>query len=526
MNKPLVELTFYSNLQYDNPFFDLELFVEVVHVDSQIKWKIPAFWDGDNIWKVRIYTPFKGEYKILSFATNEKDNGLHNVQHTFFTNESVFKHPLYKHGKLVTCKDRFIYEDGEDFFWFGDTWWMALSDRLPLEGFEVLLEDRKAKGFSVIQLVAGLFPDMDSFDERGKNEGGFAWEADYERINPEFFKYVDIKIEKIVDAGIVPFIFGAWGYYLLKMGKEKMQHHWRYLIARYSAYPVLWSVAGEVSMPWYLSQSRENEHEQLENGWDEIAKYIKKVDPYKRLLSAHPVEYSYKETKDSSIFDFEMLQAGHSDKESVKRASLMIQESKALYPQKPVVMDEISYEGILKKNKEDIQRMAFWISFICGADGFSYGANGIWQINRKNKAFGKSPSGDNWGETPWQDAMHLNGGKQIANSIAFLKRLPYQKFVYDTFFDISLKTPFCAHDKKEMKIIYSIEKNYLYRLWRVRLDELLSDRKYFLYHYDPIEDFLELLFVVSTDAQGIIKLPRIRFDKDWILLVSLKEISL
>jgi len=522
MNKPVIELSFISESIYNDPFGDIELTVEVLHIKSQTKWSVPAFWDGDNIWKARIYTPLEGEYTALSFATNEDDRGLHHVKHTFFADKASLQHPLYQHGKLFTCKNRFVYEDGKDFFWFGDTWWMALSDRLPLEDFEVLLEDRKAKGFSVIQLVGGLFPDMDSFDERGKNEGGFAWEADYERINPEFFKYADIKIEKIIDAGMIPFIFGAWGYYLLKMGAKKMQHHWRYLIARYAAYPVLWSVAGEMSMPWYLSHAREQEHQELKEQWDHIARYIKKVDPYKRLLSSHPVEYSFKEVKDSSVLDFEMLQAGHSDKTSIKKAIVMINETKRLFPFKPVVMDEISYEGILGKNKQQIQRMAFWISFLCGADGFTYGVNGIWQVNQEDKPFGNSPNGNNWGDTSWKEAMNLSGGSQIAKSIALLQRLSWQNLEPEPF----LEDAFCKGYEDKIKVLYSFKKNFLYRFKKIRMGGLQIKKDYTIYYFDPVVAKIKSIFTCKTDKKGVLRLPRKKFANDWVLIVSLKELSL
>ena len=38
-----------------------------------------------------------------------------------------------------------------------------------------------------MQIVAGLYPDMGAFDDRGRNEFGFPWQRDYSRINPEYF---------------------------------------------------------------------------------------------------------------------------------------------------------------------------------------------------------------------------------------------------------------------------------------------------------------------------------------------------
>lgn len=51
---------------------------------------------------------------------------------------------------------------------------MGLCKQLHWPGeFQTLLSDRVAKGFSLVQIVAGLYPDMPAFDERRANEAGF-----------------------------------------------------------------------------------------------------------------------------------------------------------------------------------------------------------------------------------------------------------------------------------------------------------------------------------------------------------------
>jgi len=41
------------------------------------------------------------------------------------------------------------------------------------------------------------------------------------------------------------------------MGMAKMKQHWRYLVARYAAMPVVWGLAGEATMPFYLSPPKQ-----------------------------------------------------------------------------------------------------------------------------------------------------------------------------------------------------------------------------------------------------------------------------
>jgi len=123
--------------------------------------------------------------------------------------------PLYRHGPIQVAKDRrhFEHADGTPFFWLGDTWWKGLCKRIPFEGFQRLTADRKAKGFTVVQIIAGPLPDEPPFDPRWENEGGMPYEKDYVRVNPAYFDHADRRIEHLVASGIVPAIVGGWGWH-------------------------------------------------------------------------------------------------------------------------------------------------------------------------------------------------------------------------------------------------------------------------------------------------------------------------
>ncbi len=138
--------------------------------------------------------------------------------------------------------------------------------------FQQLTADRVTKGFTVVQIVAGLYPDMPAFDPRGANEAGFPWENDYGHINPAYFDMADLRIQHLVSRGLAPCIVGCWGYFLHFMGVSKMKRHWRYLVARWGAYPVVWCLAGEGTMPYYLSPTKERDAEEQKQGWTELAR--------------------------------------------------------------------------------------------------------------------------------------------------------------------------------------------------------------------------------------------------------------
>ena len=54
---------------------------------------------------------------------------------------------------------------------------------------------------------------------------------------------------------------------------KKMKQHWRYLIARWGAYPVMWCLAGEGTMPYYLSKTHDADAAMQKHGWTELARY-------------------------------------------------------------------------------------------------------------------------------------------------------------------------------------------------------------------------------------------------------------
>src|SRR5579862_3615151 len=228
------EWSYTSGKQYDDPFNRVEVDA-VVALPSGGEERVPAFWAGGSTWRVRYAPPAPGSYRIRSICSDAKNRDLHDQALTLRVDPYAGTNTHYKHGPLRVSADRrhFEHADGTPFFWLGDTWWMALSKRLrwPTD-FRTLAADRVAKGFTVVQIVAGLYPDMPAFDPRGANEAGFPWVEDYARINPAYFDMADLRIQHLVDRGIAPCIVGGWGYYLPLLGLERMKKHWRYLIAR------------------------------------------------------------------------------------------------------------------------------------------------------------------------------------------------------------------------------------------------------------------------------------------------------
>jgi hypothetical protein len=426
----MTELTFESAEAYADPFNEVQL--DVVFVDpAKREFRVPAFWAGGKIWRVRYSSATPGIHRYETQCSDKSNTGLHGKSGTIEVAPYQGKNPLYLHGPLRVMADRrhFEHADGTPFLWLGDTWWMGLCNRLHFpDEFEALERDRIQKGFNVVQIVAGLYPDMPAFDPRGANEAGFPWTSDDHAIRPEYFDAADRRILSLVDSGLMPCIVGAWGYHLPWLGVDRMNKHWRYLVARYGALPVVWCVAGEITMPFYLSKTKDKDSEFQRQGWTDIARELRRVDPFHRLVTGHPPRSARFSFTDPAVLDFDMLQTGPSDRRSIPNTIRLIRGSRAASPTLPVVLGEVTYEGILDTCFEDVQRFMVWSSFLSGTAGHTYGANGIWQLNRRDQPYGKSPHGGNWGNRPWDDAMTLPGSRQVGLAKRLLEKFDWWKF--------------------------------------------------------------------------------------------------
>jgi len=427
----IAEFAVESGAPYRDPFNDVVLDVVFTAPDGSRR-RVPAFWSGGNVWRVRYASDQTGVHTYRTECSDEQNAGLHGRTGELTVVPEQDDLPiLLRRGGLRVGENRrrLEYADGTPFFWLADTWWMGLCRRLRWpDEFQELAADRVHKGFTVIQIVAGLYPDMPPFDERGANEAGFPWESEYRRIRPDYFDMADLRIRYLVRLGLTPCIVGAWGYHLKWLGVERMKRHWRYLVARWGAYPVVWCLAGEGPMPYYLSETRDADSRFQKEGWTEIARYVRSLDPWRRPVTIHPSTSARESVTDPSVLDFDMLQTGHGDRTSLPNTVRSVSRAYAAEPRMPVINGEVCYEGIGGQCRQEVQRLMFWACMLSGACGHTYGANGIWQFNRRGAPFGPSPHGRAWGNTPWDEAMHLPGSAQVGLGKRLLERYEWRRF--------------------------------------------------------------------------------------------------
>jgi len=406
------ETSFESSKEYRNPFMDVRM--DVVFAKDGTEWKQPAFWNGGSTWTVRFAFPQTGTF---SYRVESDDPVLNAKKGTVEVEPYTGDNPLIKHGHLRISESKRYFEhaDGTPFLWMGDTWWKCLSKRISFDEFKELTDDRAKKGFSLVQIVCGPYPDEDFFTDWWDNEGGKPYlNRNFTEINLDYWKYAEQRFDYLVQSGIVPAIVGAWGRNdcdaMRHIGTAGMKRHWRELIARYGAYPTVWIAGGEASG-------------QL---WNETARYVIETDPSSRPVTVHAKPgLSVRESVGADCVNFDFLQTGHGHPGESYHAISKLMGSYKVEPHMPVLISEHSYEEHMKGGPPYTQRFVFWGSMLSGGAGLTYGAAGIWHAGIE----GFPASVNTYDFTTWRQGMVLPGSEQVGLNAKFLKKYPWEKFV-------------------------------------------------------------------------------------------------
>ena len=109
------------------------------------------------------------------------------------------------------------------------------------------------------------------------------------------------------------------------------------LVARYGAYPVVWIITGE-SATYRLAKHPHEENDFQRKGSTELARYVRSIDPYGDLITAHPSypNSARHEFLDESVLDFDMLQTGHSGWASAANIVAFVSSDYSTRPAMPV----------------------------------------------------------------------------------------------------------------------------------------------------------------------------------------------
>ena len=469
----VAQVTLDSERPYENPFREIEVDA-LIEQPSGAHLRIPAFWAGANRWSFRYASAQIGVHTWKTVCSDEGNGKLHGATGRIEVVPYRGENPLYQHGPLGVAEDQrhIAHADGTWFFWLADTWWKGLCRRLTWPGFQELTADRKVKGFTVIQLVCGPYPDEGMLEARWENESGKPYEnSEFSVVNPSYFDQADRRFEHLVEAGLVPAIVGGWGREqaggkstIAMVGLEGYKRHWRYLIARYGAYPVVWVLAGEASDP--------------QGPWAELGQYVRSVDPYHRLLTYHAQGHPRHALRENAVFDFDMIAIGHEGLKTAAQTREMLQSCLTQRPAKPVLCGEGCYEGHMQTNFQDVQRHLFWSLMLSGAAGHTYGAAGVWQASVEGDP-GITPVYD---FTTWQEGMHYPGSGQLGRGKKLLEEYPWYRFEAHT--DWVEPGCYAAGIPGEVRFIFVPQRN-IYNWTGPKVQNLEPDVDWHAYYFDP-----------------------------------------
>jgi hypothetical protein len=304
------------------------------------------------------------------------------------------------------------------FFWLGDTAW-DLFARLTKDEAVRYLDDRTKKRYTVIQ--AHLLPwtaDNTSTDGHKAFENG-----DFDKSNEAYWQHVDFVVREATKRGLYLAVLPAWGRTYIEPapdGKTPVLHsdslkahrYGQFLGERYRAYTnIIWMLGGD------RKPTRTTIYRHLANG---LTDTYADGNPDQILITFHPPGGTYRPPATSSgefyhneaWLDFNMIQSGHAlDNASYERIS----EDYARRPAKPTLDAEPCYEGHPVKHDYinglfgawDVRRRGYW-SLMAGACGFTYGGNGIWQMDKPGQIKDQKHFKDFW-----YDALNYEGGNQM-----------------------------------------------------------------------------------------------------------------
>jgi len=327
-----------------NPFIDVEL--KAIFALGHRTVQVDGFYDGAGKYKVRFMPDAEGEW---TYTTASATSAL-DVQTGKLLCEPA---AAGAHGPVsVHNTHHFAYADGTPYFPFGTTCyaWVHQSEQLQRQTLEML----KGAPFNKIRMC--VFPKSYEYNH---NEPPFypfertvGGENDFARLNPAFFRHLEERIADLgrlgIEADLILFHpYDRWGY--AAMPSEADDRYLRYVVARLSAFRNVW---------WSLANEYDVMKAKPVQDFDRFFHIVEQHDPVGHLRSIH---------HSGPMYDY-----GHP---WVTHASLQSHDFDAAAGwlkawRKPVVYDEVMYEGNLNRRWGNItgQEMTrrFWLGVIAG----------------------------------------------------------------------------------------------------------------------------------------------------------------
>jgi hypothetical protein len=421
-----VEIVLTSSITYVDPFQDVDVTATFTRPGDKAITR-PAFWDGGSIWIVRFAPPRTGLWTMTTNATDMNNSGLHHVKMTVQCDPYSGNLDIYKHGFLkVSDNGRYLtYADGIPFFYLGDTHWILSHERFDKSNapgvasqFKYTVDRRVRQGFTVFQSEPGWQLRSAQIRKHGFTSADLAGFTDLDRK----FKYIadrgmvhaNAEICWVGDPAKFPIFTEA---FMTRLAK--------YWVARYGAYPVIWTIAQEIDKNYYGAYDATTI-----NKWFAVAQSIADNDAYHHPVMPH-MENTKRTTATNSWWSGKKYHSGWAVQwQGELTDSDTAQKFWNASPTKPSVLYESGYDHFWTDSRGALG--AAYKAYQSGMCGYGYGANGIW-----NDIYSKPGEPGDFGtayEMPahyfwWRDGADLQTGNQLAYFKHFYTNLEWWKLV-------------------------------------------------------------------------------------------------
>ena len=284
------ELVFEAGTDYDATGADAVTFDAVFTHDSGEAIARPGFWDGGKTFRVRFAPTKPGRWRWAT--TCKGDAALNGKAGALEAKPYAGDLEIYKRGFVKAAKGakHFTYADGTPFFYLGDTHWGLYKEEIDEPGphagatgaashFKYIADRRAAQGFTVYQTepIGAKFNVADGKVDAADIPG---------------FQLADRYYQYLADKGFVhanaEFFFAASMSKQLAGDPAAIDRLARYWVARFGAYPVMWTLAQEADNDFYYERHRgHNFYRATNNPWVVVAESLHRADAYNHPLTAH-----------------------------------------------------------------------------------------------------------------------------------------------------------------------------------------------------------------------------------------------
>jgi hypothetical protein len=428
-----VEILLTSSVTYTDPFKDVDV-TATFNGPGNKSITRPAFWDGGLTWKVRFAPPQTGLWTMTTSATDSRNSGLHHVTRTLQCDAYSGNLEIYKHGFLkVSANGRYLtYADGTPFFYLGDTHWILSHERFDTSNepgvssqFKYIVDKRVSQGFTVFQSEPGW--QARSALIRTDEEAIADFKDGFTSADLAGLANLDRKFKYIADHGLVhanaeicwvgdpatsPILTEA---YMARLAK--------YWVARYGAYPVIWTINQEIDKNFYGKYNSTTIGK-----WFAVGQSIADNDPYRQPVMPHMENVDHT-TSSNSSWSGKPYHSGWAVQWQHELTDLGT--AKGFWeasPTKPSVLYESAYDRFWTDSRGALG--AAYKAFQYGMYGYGYGANGVW-----NDIYSKPGEPGDFGtayQMPahyfwWRDGADLQTGNQLGYFKTFYSSLEWWK---------------------------------------------------------------------------------------------------